>query len=124
MKVRQKNLPFCLPQNAYQHAPGGTLVHPGCRSNIGMIVQVAKENDPVMNNKFAIHFQFEGKTYLGRIQPLKSGGGGRMPTNFQVFLNNMYCGEVHRSGIKWESDSPICAIMVDTIGNQIIDWYF
>jgi hypothetical protein len=30
---------------------------------------------------------------------------------------------VKRRGTDWETDSPKCAIMVDTIGNHIYDWY-
>jgi len=76
-----------------------------------------------MQNKFPIRFQFDGRNYLGQIKPLKSDSGKNNPTNFQVFLNNVYFGEIKRRGIKWETDSPKCAIMVDTIGNHI-DGYF
>jgi hypothetical protein len=76
-----------------------------------------------MQSNFPIRFQFDGRNYLGQIKPLKSDSGNNNPTNFQVFLNNVYFGEIKRKGFKWETDSPKCAIMVDTIGSHI-DGYF
>jgi hypothetical protein len=76
-----------------------------------------------MFNKFPINFSFDGKQYRGEIKPLQVGLQNRMPTSFQVVLNNVYYGLVKRRGADWETDSPKCAFMVDTIGNQIYDWY-
>jgi hypothetical protein len=76
-----------------------------------------------MFNKFPIHFSFDGKQYRGEIQPLQAGVQRRMPTAFQVFINNVYCGLIKRRGEGWETDSPKCAILVNPIGNQIEDWY-
>jgi hypothetical protein len=72
-----------------------------------------------MLSKFVIHFHFDGRDYSGQIRPLKSATSKNIPTNFQVFLNNTYCGEIKRQGSRWETDSPKCAIMVDTIGSHI-----
>ena len=76
-----------------------------------------------MFNKFPISFSYDGKQYRGEIRPLQAGIQNRMPTSFQVILNNVYYGLVKRRGADWETDSPKCAIMVDTIGNHIYDWY-
>ena len=76
-----------------------------------------------MFNKFPIHFYFDGKRYSGLIQPLQTGVQNRIPTSFQVFLNNVYYGLVRRRGTDWETDSPKCAIMVEIIGNHIYDQY-
>ncbi|HTR31345.1 MAG TPA: hypothetical protein VMH27_18865 [Puia sp.] len=76
-----------------------------------------------MFNKFPIAFRYDGKQYNGKIQPLQTGLQQGLPTIFQVFLNNVYCGLVRRRGVEWETDSPKCAIMVDVIGNHIYDWY-
>jgi len=76
-----------------------------------------------MFNKFPIHFTYDGIQYRGEIKPLQTGLQHRIPTSFQVVLNNVYCGLVRRRGADWETDSPKCAIMVDVIGNHIYDWY-
>jgi len=76
-----------------------------------------------MFNKFPIHFSYDGVSYRGEIKPLQTGVQNRIPTSFQVVLNNVYYGQVKRRGVDWETDSPKCAIMVDTIGNEIYDWY-
>jgi len=76
-----------------------------------------------MFNKFPIQFNYDGKHYSGNIQPLQTGLQHRIPTAFQVFLNNVYYGLVKRRGTDWETDSPKCAIMVDIIGNHIYDRY-
>ncbi|HXB07117.1 MAG TPA: hypothetical protein VNW04_08375 [Puia sp.] len=76
-----------------------------------------------MFNKFPIQFNYDGKHYSGLIQPLQTGIQHRIPTAFQVFLNNVYYGQVKRKGVDWETDSPKCAFMVDIIGNQIYDRY-
>ena len=76
-----------------------------------------------MFNKFPISFQYDGIQYHGQIKPLQSALQHGLPTAFQVFLNNVYCGLVRRSGTDWETDSPKCAIMVDIIGNHIYDRY-
>ena len=76
-----------------------------------------------MFNKFPISFSYDGKQYRGEIRPLQTGVQNRIPTTFQVILNNMYYGLVKRRGADWETDSPKCAILVDTIGNHIYDWY-
>jgi hypothetical protein len=107
-------------QSASKHVPA-SFPPTGLKTGwqIGTIVHYTSETLFIMLSKFPIHFQFDGRSYLGQIQPLKSNTGGNMPTNFQVFLNNIYCGEIKRKGSKWETDSPKCAIMVDTIGNHI-----
>ncbi|HEV2483850.1 MAG TPA: hypothetical protein VGS79_29500 [Puia sp.] len=76
-----------------------------------------------MFNKFPIHFTYDGISYRGEIKPLHTGLQHRIPTTFQVVLNNAYCGLVRRKGTSWETDSPKCAIMVDIIGNHIYDYY-
>ena len=76
-----------------------------------------------MFNKFPINFKYDGREYHGQIQPLQTGLQHRIPTAFQVFLNNVYYGLVKRRGTDWETDSPKCAIMVDIIANQIYDRY-
>jgi len=76
-----------------------------------------------MFNKFPISFSYDGKQYRGEIKPLQAGLQNRMPTSFQVILNNVYYGLVKRKGADWVTDSPKCAIMVETIGNHIYDWY-
>jgi len=76
-----------------------------------------------MFNKFPIQFNYDGKHYSGSIQPLQTGLQHRIPTSFQVFLNNVYYGLVRRRGTDWETDSPKCAIMVEIIGNHIYDRY-
>lgn len=76
-----------------------------------------------MFNKFPIRFNYDGKQYRGEIWPLQTGIQHRIPTAFQVILNNAYCGLIKRRGEEWETDSPKCAILVDIIGNQIYDWY-
>jgi hypothetical protein len=76
-----------------------------------------------MFNRFPISFTYDGRQYSGEIQPLQTGLQNRMPTTFQVFFNHMYYGSVKRKGAEWETDSPKCAIMVDTIGNLIYDRY-
>lgn len=76
-----------------------------------------------MFNKFPISFSFDGRQYNGEIRPLSTDVQNRVPTNFQVFLNNVYYGLVKRRGWEWETDSPKCAIMVDTIASHIDDWY-
>jgi hypothetical protein len=76
-----------------------------------------------MFNKFPITFNYDGIRYCGQIKPLATGLQQGLPTAFQVFLNNVYCGLVKRRGVEWETDSPKCAIMVDVIGNHIYDWY-
>jgi len=76
-----------------------------------------------MFNKFPISFNYDGKHYSGLIQPLMNGLQNRIPTSFQVFLNNVYYGLIRRKGVDWETDSPKCAILVNTIGNHIYDWY-
>ena len=76
-----------------------------------------------MFNKFPIHFTYDGINYRGEIKPLQTGLQHRIPTTFQVVLNNVYCGNVRRRGADWETDSPKCAIMVDIIGNHIYDYY-
>jgi hypothetical protein len=76
-----------------------------------------------MFNKFPISFSFDGKQYRGEIRPLGKTLQNRVPTIFQVFLNHVYYGLVKRSGVDWETDSPKCACMVETIGNHIYDWY-
>jgi len=76
-----------------------------------------------MFDKFPIHFSYDGVHYQGEVKPLQAGVQNRMPTTFQVVLNNVYCGLVKRRGSDWETDSPKCAVMVDTIGNEIYDWY-
>ncbi|HET6254015.1 MAG TPA: hypothetical protein VFE32_08070 [Puia sp.] len=74
-----------------------------------------------MFNKFPITFRYDGKQYNGQVKPLQTGQ--RLPTLFQVFLNNVYCGLVRKKGVDWETDSPKCAVMVEVIGNNIEDWY-
>jgi hypothetical protein len=76
-----------------------------------------------MFNRFPIQFTYDGVRYNGEIKPLQTGLQHRIPTAFQVILNNAYYGLVRRKGADWETDSPKCAIMVDVIGNQIYDWY-
>ena len=76
-----------------------------------------------MFNRFPIQFNYDGKQYSGNIQPLQTGLQHRIPTSFQVFLNNVYYGLVKRRGTDWETDSPKIAIMVDIIGNHIYDRY-
>jgi hypothetical protein len=76
-----------------------------------------------MFNTFPIHFTYDGVRYKGEIKPLNAGLQNRIPTTFQVVLNNVFCGLVRRKGADWETDSPKCAIMVDVIGNQIYDQY-
>ncbi len=76
-----------------------------------------------MFNRFPINFDYDGKHYNGEIKPLAGGLQNRIPTTFQVFLNNAYCGLMKRRGEDWETDSPKCAIMVNVIGNRIYDWY-
>jgi len=76
-----------------------------------------------MFNKFPISFTYDGRQYNGEIQPLQAGLQNRMPTSFQVFFNHIYFGMVKRRGTDWETDSPKCAVMVNTIGNHIYDRY-
>lgn len=76
-----------------------------------------------MFNKFPINFSFDGRSYKGLVKPLTTGVQHRMPTTFQVFFNNSYYGVVQRKGGQWETDSPKCAVMVDSIADQIYDWY-
>ena len=76
-----------------------------------------------MFNRFPISFDYDGIHYRGEIKPLQSSLQHRIPTIFQVFLNNVYCGLVKRRGEDWETDSPKCAIMVNVIGNHIYDRY-
>jgi hypothetical protein len=76
-----------------------------------------------MFNTFPISFTFDGIQYRGEIKPLSMGVENRKPTNFQVILNHVYYGLVKRKGADWVTDSPKCAIMVNTIGNHIYDWY-
>lgn len=76
-----------------------------------------------MFNRFPINFNYDGIDYRGEIKPLQSNLQHRIPTIFQVFFNNVYCGLVKRRGEDWETDSPKCAIMVNVIGNHIYDWY-
>src|SRR5579871_3213847 len=64
-----------------------------------------------MFNKFPIHFNYDGKQYRGEIWPLQTGLQHRIPTTFQVILNNAYCGLIKRRGAEWETDSPKCAIL-------------
>lgn len=76
-----------------------------------------------MFNKFPINFNYDGKQYSGSIQPLQTGLQHRIPTSFQVVLNNAFYGLVKRKGPDWETDSPKCAFMVKIIGSYIYDWY-
>ena len=76
-----------------------------------------------MFNRFPINFDYDGKHYRGEIKPLQSGLQHRIPTTFQVYLNNVYCSLMKRRGEDWETDSPKCAIMVNVIGNRIYEWY-
>jgi hypothetical protein len=77
----------------------------------------------IMFNKFPINFSFDGRSYHGLVKPLTTGVQNRKPTSFQVFLNNSYCGVIQRKNDRWETDSPKCAIMVDTLAARIYDWY-
>ena len=76
-----------------------------------------------MFNKFPINFSFEGRSYQGLVKPLATGIQNRIPTSFQVFVNNTYYGLMKRKEDRWETDSPKCAIIMDTLGNEIYDWY-
>jgi glyoxylate carboligase len=76
-----------------------------------------------MFNQFPINFFFEGRSYKGLVKPLATGVQNRIPTSFQVFINNTYYGLMKRKEDSWETDSPKCAILKDTLGNQIYDWY-
>ena len=76
-----------------------------------------------MYNRFPIQFKFDGRQYRGEIKPLTAGIQNRKPVKFQVFLNNIYYGDIRRNEDNWETDSPKCAIMVETLGNHIYDWY-
>jgi hypothetical protein len=76
-----------------------------------------------MFNQFPIDFYYDGKYYKGQIKPLLAGAEKRKPTLFQVFLNQVYYGLVRQTHSGWETDSPKCAVMMNTIGNHIYDWY-
>lgn len=76
-----------------------------------------------MFNKFPINFNYDGKQYRGEVRPLSTGMEKRIPTRFQVFLNNIYYGSVQRSGAHWETDSLKCGVLMDKIGHHIYDWY-
>lgn len=76
-----------------------------------------------MFNKFPIQFTYDGIAYRGEIKPLQTGLQHRIPTSFQVVLNNMYYGQVKRRGVDWEADSPKCAVLVQVIGDRIFDRY-
>ena len=76
-----------------------------------------------MFNKFPINFSFDGRSYKGLVKPLVTGGQNRKPTAFQIFVNNSYYGVIQQKGMRWETDSPKCAVMVDTIVDRIYDWY-
>lgn len=76
-----------------------------------------------MFNKFPIRFQSDGKQYEVEVKPLSAGIEKRLPTRFQVFMNNIYYGQVVRLGDRWETNSPKCGIIVDQIGSHISNWY-
>ena len=76
-----------------------------------------------MFNRFPISISYDGVRYDGEIRPLQTGIQHRIPTTFQVVLNHVYYGMVKRRGADWETDSPKCAVLVETIGNHIYDWY-
>jgi hypothetical protein len=75
-----------------------------------------------MSTKFPINFYDDGKQYLVEIKPL-SRRMEKLPTRFEVFMNNMYYGLVQRSGDNWETNSPKCEIVLGKIGHQISNWY-
>jgi hypothetical protein len=76
-----------------------------------------------MFNKFPINFSYDGKQYRGEVKPLSMGVENRFPTKFQVFLNNVYCGSVQRTGRRWETDSQKCVVMMDQISDHIHAWF-
>lgn len=72
---------------------------------------------------FDISFSFDGKTYIGIVNPSKKLNEAGVPNSFHVVLNDTSFGNLSFDDCKWTINEERPAAIVKQVGKQIEKHY-